>query len=277
VFGSGSDVRRWNDAADRLGAAITESLEATRQENHLDYIPGSVEWADFDPTATANAIMLFDVPVEMDRAAVEWTFDKYLSDWRKKRSGELEWSNYTAYEVRIIGAFVRLGQRAKALELLRFFLSDQRPRPWNQWPEISWCDPSWPGHIGDVPHTWISAEFALAVESLFAYESRRRQALVLAAGVAMEWAGGAGVQVKALATVFGTMSYVLRNQPNGGLTFELHGALSLPSGGIVLRPPVDGVICAVTLDGEPHQDFTADEVRFSKVPACITILTQPAV
>jgi hypothetical protein len=277
VFGSEADVERWNAAAERLSAGISQSLEETRREKQLEYIPGSVEWADFDPTATANAITLFDVPVEMNRAAVDWTFDKYLVDWRRKRTGELEWSNYTAYEVRIIGAFVRMGQREKALELLRFFLSDQRPQPWNQWPEITWCDPSWPGHIGDVPHTWIAAEFALAVESLFAYESERQRALVLAAGVAREWTEGAGVYVNALATGFGTLSYSLRSDKNGSLTFELRGALSLPEGGIILRPPLNDAICAVTLNGEPHPDFTAREICFSAVPALVTLHTHPVV
>ena len=59
--------------------------------------------------------------------ALEQTFDRYFYDWRRKRSGELAWSNYTPYEIRIIGAFVRLGRRDAALELLRFFLADRRP------------------------------------------------------------------------------------------------------------------------------------------------------
>lgn len=276
IFGCETDLARWSAAAARLSQGIAQSLEETRREKQLDYIPGSLEWADFDPTATANAITLFDVPLEMNRAAVDWTFEKYLADWRRKRSGELEWSNYTAYEVRIIGAFVRLGQRANALELLRFFLSDQRPQAWNQWPEITWADPSWPGHIGDVPHTWIAAEFAMAVESLFAYESERQEALVLAAGVAMEWIEGEGVRVNALATGFGELSYLLRSQTNGGLSFELSGALSIPAGGIILRPPLNGNIRAVTLNGEHHPDFTSEEIRIYTLPVRITIQTQAA-
>lgn len=275
-FGGEKDRGRWQRAAARLSEGIARSLEEIRREKQLDFIPGSVEWADFDPTATANAITLFDVPVEMDRAAVDWTFDKYLADWRKKRTGELEWNNYTAYEVRIIGALVRLGKRAEALELLRFFLGDQRPLTWNQWPEITWAAPSWPGHIGDVPHTWIAAEFALAVESLFAYESERHGALVLAAGVAMEWIAGEGVRVNALASGFGELSYVLRTETNGGLTFELSGILSLPAGGIILRPPLNGDIRAVTINGEYHPDFTAREIRISTIPARLTIQTQAA-
>ena len=108
--------------AARLARSLFASIESTRARRGLDFIPGSVEWADFDPTATANAIYLFDVPDGLDRAAVERTFDKYLADWRAKRSGEVPAPNYTPYEIRIIGALVRLGRREAALELLRFFL-----------------------------------------------------------------------------------------------------------------------------------------------------------
>ena len=84
--------------------------------------------------------------------------------------GEIDWNNYSAYEIRILGALVRLGRRADAHELLEFFLADRRPQPWNQWPEISWRDPRSPGHLGDVPHAWIGAEYVLAVLGMFAYE-----------------------------------------------------------------------------------------------------------
>ena len=63
------------------------------------------------------------------------------------------------------------GRRDDAHELLDFFLADRRPRAWNQWPEISWRDPRSPGHLGDVPHSWIGAEYVLAVLGMLAYES----------------------------------------------------------------------------------------------------------
>ena len=109
--------------------AVRLDRERPARTRDLDFIPGSIEWADFDPTATANAIALLDMLDELDRDAVERTFDRYLSDWRRKRSGALDWQNYTPYEIRIIGAFVRLGRRDAALELLRFFLADRRPPP----------------------------------------------------------------------------------------------------------------------------------------------------
>lgn len=245
------EAAHWQTVADCLSRSIATSIEATRKTRHLDFIPGSAEWADFDPTATANAITLLDVPAEMNRPAVDWTFDKYLSDWRKKRTGELEWSNYTPYEIRIIGAFVRLERRDDALELLRFFLSDRRPLAWNQWPEIAWRDPCAPGHIGDVPHTWIAAEYVLAVRSLFAFETE--QTLVLAAGVAPEWMDGDGVRVHEMPTMFGLLSYTLCKQDDGDLWCEIADGLIVPANGIVIRAPM------------------SNDFRVSSVPARVVI------
>ncbi len=73
-----------------------------------------------------------------------------------------------------------------------FSCADRRILPWNQWPEISWRDPLSPSFIGDMPHSWIGAEYILAVRSLFAYEREADQSLVIAAGVADHWLDDGG-------------------------------------------------------------------------------------
>ncbi len=80
-------LRGLRDAADLAGKMGREACSATlggawRRGSRLrcsrrsrqpgrsascDFIPGSIEWADFDPTATANAIYLLDVPEALDR------------------------------------------------------------------------------------------------------------------------------------------------------------------------------------------------------------------
>ena len=271
ALATGGEAAHWQAVADRLSKTLSASIEATRVGKILEYIPGSVEWADFDPTATANAITLLDVPAEMNRAAVDWTFERYLIDWRRKRSGGLAWSNYTPYEIRIIGAFVRLGRRDAALELLRFFLADRRPLGWNQWPEIAWHDPRSPGHIGDVPHTWISAEYVLAVRSLFAYESDTPQALVLAAGLAPEWIEGNGVRVHEMPTAHGALSYTLRSLPDGSLCCEIGAGIAMPPGGVVLRPPLSGPIARVSINEEVVPVTSGTEVRINHLPVRVVI------
>ena len=254
----------WTPLAARLAQSLFASIETTRARRGLDFIPGSLEWADFDPTATANALYLFDIPDGLDRRAVERTFDKYLIDWRAKRSGEVPSANYTPYEIRIIGALVRLGRRDAALELLRFFLADRRPPPWNQWPEIAWSDRKAPAHVGDLPHTWIAAEYVLALRSMFAYEIESRRCLVLAAGLAPEWIEGAGVAVHSMPTLYGPLSYSLRREDERTLRFQIAG----PSdAGLILRPPLGSALERVTVNGVPLASVESDSISLAHTPA----------
>ena len=274
--GHASLAESWRASSARLAAALYPSIETTRAERKLDFIPGSIEWADFDPTATANAIYLLDVPDGLNRPAVERTFDKYLADWRSKRSIGAVSANYTPYEIRIIGALVRLGRRAAALELLRFFLSDRRPVPWNQWPEIAWRDTAAPAHLGDLPHTWIAAEYVLAVRSLFAYELQPDAGLVLAAGIAAEWIEGDGVQVSKMPTLFGPLSYSLRRVDSTTVRFAFTGEIATR---VVLRPPLAAQLCHVLIDGVACTSFDADSVTLPRSPAeviCTTAARGPA-
>ncbi len=258
-------ARRWQALAARIAAGLIASIDATRAARKLDFIPGSAEWADFDPTATANALYLLDVPVGLDRAAVERTFDLYLVDWRSKRAPDSTSQSYTPYEIRIIGALVRLGRREAALELLRFFLSDRRPQAWNQWPEIAWRDRRAPAHVGDLPHTWISAEYVLAVRSLFAYEREADRALVVAAGLAPEWIEGEGVHVRAMPTLYGALSYSLRRTDARTARFDID--IEACAGcRLILKPPLAAPLREVRINGKPAR-FDGDFVSVPSGPA----------
>lgn len=264
ALGRSGPAERSTGLAACLGRSLFASIESTRARRALDFIPGSVEWADFDPTATANALYLFDVPAGLDRAAVERTFDKYLADWRARRSGEVAAPNYTPYEIRIIGALVRLGRREAALELLRFFLSDRRPPPWNQWPEIAWRDHKAPAHVGDLPHTWIAAEYVLALRSLFAYEIESRRSLVLAAGLSPEWIEGAGVEVKAMPTLYGPLSYSLRRIDDKTLRFGIAANIEAQ---LILRPPLGSALRSALVNGTAVAPAPDDSIIVPQTPA----------
>jgi hypothetical protein len=264
----------WRERAERFATTLFASIENTRRDRDLNFIPGSIEWADFDPTSTANAIALLDMLDELDRAAVDETFNRYLYDWRRKRTGALPWQNYTPYEIRIIGAFVRLGRRDAALELLRFFLADRRPPAWNQWPEIAWRDPRAPAHLGDLPHTWIAAEYVLAVRSLFVYERAADRALILAAGLAGEWLTGPGVRVTRVATLYGTLSFSLRRLDAHTVRFDIAAGLSAK---LVLRPPLAAALRSVTVNDVASTAFEPDSVTLvSTDEAVICIMSDRA-
>ncbi|HLF97829.1 MAG TPA: discoidin domain-containing protein, partial [Methylococcaceae bacterium] len=240
LLDDGGSAARFDAQYRELQDNLAQSVAAVMAERHIDFIPGSVEWADFDPTATANAIAQLDGLAVLPADAVRRTLDMYLQHFRSRLAGQGQWSNYSPYEIRVIGALVRVGMRAEAQEVLEFFLSDRRPPAWNQWPEIAWRDPRTPGHIGDIPHTWISAEYILSLLSLFAYERAEDQALVLGAGIWPEWLDSEeGVAVRGLPTRYGVLDYRFGRDADGGLVLRLSGALREPPGGIVLRLPAD--------------------------------------
>jgi hypothetical protein len=88
--------------------------------------------------------------------------------------------------MRIIGAMVRLGDRAHALELVERFLADRRPAAWNQWAEVVGREYRKPRFIGDMPHAWVASDFVRSILEAVAYD-REDGALVIGAGVPTAW------------------------------------------------------------------------------------------
>jgi hypothetical protein len=234
-----------------------------------------VEFGDFDPTATSIAIGLLDQLHLLPETETRNSYDKYFAGFRQRAGNAIEWNNYTAYEIRIIGALVRLGKRREALELMEFMLADRRIPPWNQWPEITWHDPLGPSFIGDLPHTWISAEYILSVCSMFAYEREADKSLVIAAGVAGEWlADECAVGVENLPTHYGKLSYSLRLESADTLCVSLQGDLDVPRGGIVVKPPLPRPIRQIEINGRALEDFESQSFTCRECPAEIMVRFQ---
>jgi hypothetical protein len=274
ALGDAAEAARIGALRDDLAECLYASIRATIAERGLRYVPASVEWADFDPAATATALATTDAAQRLPADALAFTIDEYVAGFRRRRDGAVEWSRYSAYEIRMAAALVRLGRREEAHELLDFFLGDRRPRAWNQWPEISWRDWRSPGHLGDVPHAWVGAEWVLAVLSLFAYEDPAERALVLCAGLPASWLdGGAAVAVDGLPTWWGRLHYALSRRPGGALVLELGPGCASPPGGIVVRPPLAGPLARVRVNGEPAARFDATSVTLERSPATVVMET----
>jgi hypothetical protein len=275
IVGDPTQVRRLTALRDAFRETLQASLRMTMRERHIDYIPGSVEWADFDPTATAVAITQVDELPLLPAAALDHTFETYLRGFRDRHSGKVEWTNYTPYEIRLIGALVRLGKRQSAYELAAFFLSDRRPQAWNQWPEIAWRDATTPGHLGDLPHSWIGAEYMLAFLSMLAFEREADHTLVIAAGIPDAWLTE-GVAVQQLPTYYGALSYTLRKEGADTLYVSIAGDLAVPPGKIVLQPPLAAPLVQVEVNGESIHTFDAERAVINRCPAEIRLKMSPS-
>lgn len=247
-----------------LVASITKSMAA----HEIDYIPGSVELGDFDPTSTAIALTIGLDASDLPVTALRRTFDLYFDDFDKRRREETDMPAYAPYELRNANAFVRLGERERAWAVLDFVLLGQRPAAWNQWAEVVWRDPADPHFIGDMPHTWIAAEFIQAIRTMFAYERDSDHSLVLAAGLPESWVNSKnGVGVQRLPTHYGVLSYSLRSEGSNAMMLRLAGDLSMPPGNIVIMPPLPQPLKAVMVNGKPIETFTPDSAIVNEFPA----------
>jgi len=196
---------------------------------------------------------------------LDYTFNQYFRDFsrRLKPGGE---TTFTPYEVRSADAFIRMGDRQKALIMLRYFTEDSvRPYAWNHMAEVVHGKGRAPSYIGDMPHTWVGSGYISAVRTIFAYELEEK--LILAAGVDPTWFEQ-GITVKNLPTLYGNISYTIKSDGKV-INIELKGAAKPPKG-FVIPVPDEIKDRIITLNGKPVAIINGNLI-FDKLPAKIAI------
>ena len=261
---------------DAFRADFYASIARTIESHAIDYVPGSAELGDFDPSSTAIALDPGGELANLPRPALDRTFERYMEGFRKRIDDPESWDAFSPYEARTAGALVRLGRRDEALQVLDYMISHQRPTGWNEWQEVVWRDAAGANFIGDMPHTWVGSSFITSVRTLFAYEREQDQALVLAAGIPLAWiTDGKRAAVRRLPTFFGAVSYSVESVAPDLVRMQLSGDLRLPPGNLVLCPPLERPLQAVRVNGKPIQTFTADEAVVSELPATVEFDSSP--
>ncbi len=239
-LGERDSAARYAAVRDSFRTDLLASLHASMASHQIDYLPGAADLGDFDATSTAIALAPVDELSHLPPDAVRRTFDRYYKEFLARRTGTTAWDAYTPYEMRVAGAFVRLGQPERSRDLLEYFLADRRPRAWNEWGEVVWRDRAAPKFIGDMPHAWIGAEFIRSMLDLFAYERESDSSLVIGAGIAPEWVTTApGVVVHGLRTAYGSLDLSARGDSDS-VVVHLNGTMRAPAGGLVVHSPLDG-------------------------------------
>jgi hypothetical protein len=272
ALGRSEDARQLAAARDEFGADLFASLRATAAHHRIDYLPGAVELGDFDPTSSTIALAPAGDERYLPRELVLPTFERYWREFVARRDGKVAWKDYTPYEFRNVSAFVRLGWRERAHELLDFFMAGRRPPAWNQWPEVVARDERAAHFVGDLPHAWVASDFIRSVLDLFAYE-RSDGAVVLAAGVPSSWLDRSGVAIRGLRTPYGTLSYSLVRLGDRIVELTLTANGNVPPGGFVLAGPWSRPLHA-TVNGRPI-DVRGGELRVDEVQARV-VLELPA-
>jgi hypothetical protein len=249
---------------------LFESIRQVVITRKIDYIPGSVELADFDPTSTTIAVTPVGEAGRLPGPLLMRTFERYFQDARLRANGVKPWDAYTPYELRTVGTMVQLGQRDKAHELLDFFFTGQRPVEWRQWAEVVYHDPKTPKFIGDMPHTWVGSDYIRSFLDMLAFERESDSSLVIGAGVRDDWVKqDPGVRVTNLNTAYGPLNYDMRATGNTVIV-NLRAGIKLPPGGIVVWSPLSQPILSAAVDGVPA-GVKGAEIRVRKLPSVVTI------
>ena len=233
-------------------ADVMASIEATARVHGIDWIAGAADRGDFDATSTTIGLspagLIDDLPQDLLRR----TFDKWWQNFMARQENRQAWKDCTPYELRNVGALVRLGHRGDALRALDFYFADMRPRAWNGWAEVVGRDEREPRFIGDMPHAWISSDYIRSTLDLLVYERDHDHALVLAAGVPTAWLEGEGVGVAGVRTAYGPLTYNLR-QTRGGYQLALDGEVTPPGGFVIQWPAGETPPARVRIDGRAAQ------------------------
>ena len=269
VVGDVEHVEIYTALRDDFEKNLLDSLPRAMAMHGIDFVPGSVELGDFDPSSTAVVVGLVGDDPRI-RPALDRTFSRYLDEVASRRHDAHDWVAYSPYELRNVEALTLLGRRAEAHALLDWLVADRRPPGWNEWAEISDRDRNAPQFIGDMPHTWVGSIFVHALRTMLVHERDQDHAIVIGQGISPEWAAR-GVSVRRLPTTSGVLSYTLRVEGPDTVRVRLAGDLAVPPGGLVITSPLDRPIRRATVDGKAIAKVTASTATVDRCPADVVL------
>ena len=246
-----------------FAANLTRSIRMTAEKMKTGLIPGSADRDDIDPTATSVAFEPCRVEDALPPELVAATYDRAAARVREISSPDFK-ANYSPYDLRNLNAFVSLGRRDDAFRLLSVMLACRRPRGWRGWAEVVWADMRAPEYIGDMPHTWIGAEFSCAVRRMLLRENGAT--LELFRAVPDGWWAGEGITLNDLPTAFGVANLRGRRGRRRA-TVDLSLAGPAPERILVHYPGAkharaDGSLCDIRADVITTKNWSQLEIDF---------------
>jgi hypothetical protein len=271
TFGMPAEAARFSASRDEFRRDFSASIAAAQARHKIAFVPGCADLGDFDATSTTMALSPVQAAELAPAGTIEATFERYWQFFTRRRDGSEKWDAFTPYEIRNIGAFVRLGWRERAHELLAWFLDHRSPAGWAQWAEVVYNAPPSARFVGDIPHTWVGSDYVRAVLDMLAYEREQDDALVLGGGVSGSWVREQpGVNVHALDTWHGPLSYTMKAEGTG-LRVEIESGLRVPKGGLVIAAPGVSRSWRATINGKPAPVSERGEVIVRALPATVRL------
>ena len=239
---------------EEFAANLAQSILVTSELMGRGIVAASADRGDIDPTSTSIAFEPCRVEDVLPSGFLQATYDVCAGDTERFRRPDFKGS-YTPYIVRNINAFVALGCFEDAFRLLDLMLSHRRPQGWRHWAEVVWNPPRAPEYLGDMPHTWIGAEFVTAIRRMLIRENGGTLELLRA--VPDSWWNADGIGLRELPTAFGaitlrarraksavTVDLALTGQPPERVTVRYPGAKHAEADGKPCRIDSDVIFSA---------------------------------
>ena len=234
---------------DEFATDLHAAIAASVKHFGIDFIPGATSMGDFDATSTTMALDPAGQSRRLDRTLLANTFARQYARVMARTRPGADWTDYTPYELRNVSALIRLGQAARADDLLVAYMADRRPAAWNGWAEVVGRLPREIRFIGDMPHAWVASDFIRAALDVFAYDRGDDGVVVLGGGLTTAWLTGKGAAIRGLRTRYGGVDLAAR-QENGALVYDIGGDAA-PPGGFAVAWPLTGRPGTALVDGRP--------------------------
>ncbi len=241
-----------------LRDSVAASLRATIAWKQGEVIPASADLGDGDPTSVSIALDPTGQQALLPEPQLSTTFDRYLADVRAREQPDALFA-YTPYEMRNVLTYVHLDRVDDAQELLSLLMAHRRPLPWHVLAEVVHSRLRYPGYLGDMPHTWIGAEYARTLYGMLMREED--DALVLLPGTPLSWLAGEGIAIDGLPTAFGRLGLQAR-QSSGQLHLTLAKGLHASTRVRVVWPNRQRPL-EVRVDGRPVTSYDAGGIVLS--------------
>src|SRR6266513_611 len=254
------DMARWalNQYA-ALRDSVAASLRATMQWKVIGYVPASADLGDRDPSSVSIGLDPCGQKDLLPADALSHTFVRYLDEVRERGLPGALYA-YTPYEFRNVLTFVQLNRPKDGEELLSTLLTGRRPADWQVLAEVVRSQVRRPFYLGDMPHTWVGAEYARALFGMLMHEADDR--LELLPGVPPAWVAGEGLRIGNLPTAFGSLSMSARQE--GPLMRVLLEPGLRENTPLEVNWPARRLPLAVTVDGRSRVDYSADGIRLER-------------
>jgi hypothetical protein len=242
-----------------LRESVAASIRATMKWKGSDTIPADADVGGSDPTSVSIGLDPAGQQDLMPADALKLTFDRYLAEVRLRDKPDALYA-YTPYEMRNVLTYVRLNQPRQAEELLQSLVRHRRPLEWQVLAEVIHSRERYNGYLGDMPHTWIGAEYARTIFGMLAQEDLDR--LTLLAGAPPSWVAGKGLSVSKLPTAFGSLT-MTADQNDKRLRVALGAGLRKDTA-VTVNWPSREKPARVTVDGKATADYDANGIRLQK-------------